>query len=113
MSEEAKKKKMEQDVKAVLQHIREPALKLAANAHEWEQIVDAKDGSPEEKQKLRELGRFLSLKQYFEDKGQLLEQVVIDGFLELHRFPLNMQITWLSNVNRKLMERVDDAGARA
>ena len=114
MSEDQKKDDMQKDVNAALGHLkRGPGLPTTVNTEEWEKMIDASDRTSQEKQKLKELGRFLSLKQYLEEQGQVLEPILIEGFLELHRFPVTMQITWLGNANRKLMGLISDAGPRA
>jgi hypothetical protein len=113
-SEDAKKEELTQEVHKIMEHFKKGgALTPADSAHEWEQMIEASDRTPQQKEQLKELGRFLSLKKYFDDRNEKLEPVIVDAFCEIHKFPLSMQIDWLRDINQKLMESISDVSARA
>jgi len=83
-------------------------LEPAADLDEWEKTVAA---APErERELLRELARFADLWRFLSEREQELGEAVVADIAAVHRVPLAERIARLKEINRKLMERIEDAG---
>ena len=78
---------------------------------EWEKLVQSK--SPEERELLQEFTNFFDLLKYFEERGEKPGLETVRAMEELPKLELPERIQRLREINRKLMERVADAGEGA
>jgi hypothetical protein len=78
---------------------------------EWEKLVQSK--SPEERELLQEFTNFFDLLKYFEERGEKPGLETVKAMEELPKLALPERIQRLREINRKLMERVADAGEGA
>jgi len=92
-----------------LQQVR-PGGELAAFAsrQEWEQLVDS--NPPELQELLRELARFADLWRYFQEREEKLGPEIVRDVGHVHRLNLCERVGQLKEINRRLMQRVNDAG---
>jgi hypothetical protein len=78
---------------------------------EWEKLVCSK--SQEECELLSELARFADLWRYLQAREGKLGAEIVDAIAKVHELPVSDRIARLKEINRKLMERVGDAGEGA
>ncbi|PYY12997.1 MAG: hypothetical protein DMG60_22815 [Acidobacteria bacterium] len=75
---------------------------------EWEELVASKP--PEERDLLTELARFADLWRYLRDRDEKLGSEIVEAISQVHHSPVPERIARLKAINKKLMERVGDAG---
>jgi hypothetical protein len=76
---------------------------------DWDKLVEAEP--PEQRELLKELAQFLDLWRYFHERDEKLGPEIVDAVSRLRNIPLPDRTAQLKEINRKLMERVDDAGS--
>ena len=88
----------------------QPGGELAAFAsrQEWERLVDS--NPPESQDLLRELARFADLWRYFQEREEKLGPEIVRDVGRVHRLNLADRAGQLKEINRRLMQRVNDAG---
>src|ERR1700747_3748379 len=78
---------------------------------EWERLVASKP--PEESELLSELARFADLWRYLSEREEQLGSEIVGAISLAHHLPMTERIVRLKEINRKLIERVGDAGEGA
>ena len=69
------------------------------------------DSNPPELQELlRELARFADLWRYFQEREEKLGPEIVRDVGHVHRLNLCERVGQLKEINRRLMQRVNDAG---
>ena len=101
----------EQRLRRIMQMLRQmqPGGELAAFAsrQEWERLVDS--NPPESQDLLRELARFADLWRYFQEREEKLGPEIVRDVGQVHRLNLAERASQLKDINRRLMQRVNDA----
>ena len=59
---------------------------------------------------LRELARFADLWRYFQEREEKLGPEIVGDVGRVHRLSVSERVGRLKEINRRLIERVDDAG---
>jgi hypothetical protein len=78
---------------------------------DWEKLLASQP--PEERELVSELARFADLWRYFQEHGEKLGPENVELISQVHKLALPERIARLKEINQKLMERVQDAGAGA
>ena len=78
---------------------------------EWDKLAESKP--PEERELVKELARFADLWRYFQERNEKLGPEIVNAISVVHQFPIPERTARLQEINRKLMERIGDAGAGA
>lgn len=66
---------------------------------------------PEFQELLRELARFADLWRYFREREEKLGEEIVGDVSRVHRLNLAERVIQLKDINRRLMQRVNDGGA--
>lgn len=78
---------------------------------DWEKFLASQP--PEERELVSELARFADLWRYFQERGEKLGPEIVESISEVHKLAVPERTARLKEINQKLMERVQDAGAGA
>ncbi len=77
----------------------------------WEKFLASQP--PEERELALELARFADLWRYFQERKEKLGPEIVTSLSELHKLAVPDRIARLREINQKLMDRVNHAGAGA
>ena len=79
-----------------------------SSRQEWERVVDS--NPPELQNLLRELARFADLWRYFQEREERLGSEIVGDVGRVHRLNLAERVILFKDINRRLMQRVNDGG---
>lgn len=78
---------------------------------QWDSLIASKH--PEERELLQELARFSDLWRYFRERKEKLGPEILGLIKAAAKLPIGERIVQFKEINKKLMERVGDAGQGA
>jgi MoxR-like ATPase len=112
MTDDTPQKELLQEVSRLLRRFQKDGdIGPIDDRDEWENLVESK--SLEERELIRELARFTDLWRYFQERGEKLGSEIVNAISAVHQFPVHERSARIEEINRKLMERVGDAGSSA
>lgn len=104
-------KELLQQMASLLQRLSSGGDLGPVNRDDWDGFLASQP--PEERELVSELARFADLWRYFQERGEKLGPEIVESISEVHKLAVPERTARLKEINQKLMERVQDAGAGA